>query len=294
MQPIEKRILYLVNYKDLHGVIPFPDERFVHAMHRNGEYVNYAVSNYGRVYSFYRNMIMRQYVDERHYHRLEIRIALNQTAYIGVHYLELMSFNPIDNTDIYIPNHKDGNPDNNMLWNLEWTTISENTRHALNTGLANYKCENNARSILSNEMVNFICTKLAEGMPRSNIANLLMYNYNIPYSERISIMTNINHISRGQTYLDISRNYDIKGINGKIDYEPEMTKAICEIISKESITIEDLCNRLNIPMQDRKMFVNYVRDITRRQKHTYILKNYPDLKKVLSLPRNHPDYSWYY
>lgn len=296
MQPIPMKILYSLAYRDLKNIVPYNGERFVHALIKSGQYVNYAVSDFGRVYSFYRNCEMKQFVDDRGYHKLEIRTELNKTYYVGVHFLELMSFCPITNTDLYVPNHKDGNPGNNMLYNLEWMTVSENTRHALDTGLANYKGENNPRAILTNEIVHEIC-KLAElQTPKSEIGTIIMNRFNIPSNMRTKIMGAINHIVRGQTYLDISRQYNIIGIHGKVDYEPEITKTICDLLSERSYTVEELCDYFNIPLEDRKMFLNYVRDVTRRQKHTYITnkENYPVLHSVINTISDPSLYQWYY
>ena len=42
------------------------------------------------------------------------------------------------------------------------------------------------------------------------------------------------------------------------------------------------------------MFANYVQDITRRQKDTFITNNYDNLKSPKQLPKNHTDYKYYY
>ena len=42
------------------------------------------------------------------------------------------------------------------------------------------------------------------------------------------------------------------------------------------------------------MFANYVQDITRRQKDTYIVNQYPNLKSPKPLPKDHKDYKYYY
>ncbi len=51
-----------------------------------------------------------------------------------VHRLVAEAFLPCDNERPYI-NHKDGNPQNNQVDNLEWCTQKENVQHAYDTGL---------------------------------------------------------------------------------------------------------------------------------------------------------------
>ena len=54
-------------------------------------------------------------------------------------------------------NHKNGNPSDNRVENLEWCTKSENTQHAYTTGLLkDKKGENNGRAKLTIIQVNEI------------------------------------------------------------------------------------------------------------------------------------------
>lgn len=53
-----------------------------------------------------------------------------------VHRLVAEYFIPRDTNINLVVNHKDGNKLNNNVSNLEWVTISENTKHAYRTGLA--------------------------------------------------------------------------------------------------------------------------------------------------------------
>lgn len=54
---------------------------------------------------------------------------------IAVHRLVAMTYLEPPKQDQVWVNHKDGNKSNNHYLNLEWTTISENIQHAVDTGL---------------------------------------------------------------------------------------------------------------------------------------------------------------
>ncbi len=60
-------------------------------------------------------------------------------------------------------NHKDANPLNNQLDNLEYVTRSENIRHAFRLGLINRTGETNSQSILTKPEVIVIRKRYAEG-----------------------------------------------------------------------------------------------------------------------------------
>lgn len=53
-----------------------------------------------------------------------------------VHQLVLLAFRPEEYREGLIVNHIDGVKNNNILSNLEWTTISKNTKHAYDNNLA--------------------------------------------------------------------------------------------------------------------------------------------------------------
>ena len=254
---------------------------------------NYYISNYGKLYSRRYKRLISQYLDEGGYYRVNITYAPGKTIFTGVHKLELMTFNPImpKDLEIYIPNHKDGNKINNFIGNLEWMTISENTRHALDTGLANYKCENSPRSYITNEKVHEICKYLEQNKPVPYILDEFGYPYG---DERNRMAAIIRLIRKGQTYMDISQNYNIPGIKGKRRYEPEMTEKVCQLLSDGNhYSIDKFCDLLGIDLNDRKMFRNYVDDILANKTHSYITKKYTDMKRPDNLLSTDPMYKYY-
>ena len=254
----------------------------------------YNISNYGKIYSKRYDRLIKPQIDQFGYYRAHITIAPNTTYYTGVHKLVLMAFDPIVENDIYIPNHLNGKITDNYIGNLEWATVSENTRHALDNNIARVKCENNSRSVFTNDQVHYICSLMERGYSTSQILDTLK----LPYGkERNRIAAIIRLIHRGQTYLDISKQYNIPGLQGRVTYPDEFAELVCQFLidPNREFTIEEICDFLNIPLDDRKMFNNWVDDLLKGTTSTIVTNKYKGkMKRPKTLPKNHPYYQYYY
>lgn len=92
----------------------------------------YSVSDDGQVRNDNTGKILKGTLDKGY--RM-VSIYINKKARpIGVHRLVALMF--LDNPEnLPFVNHKDGNPLNNSVENLEWCTPKYNTQHAIQTGL---------------------------------------------------------------------------------------------------------------------------------------------------------------
>ena len=84
----------------------------------------YKVSNFGRVYSIKRNNVLKQKKDKLGY----CRVMLSKKITKLVHRIVAEAFIPNPNS-LPIINHKDENPSNNCVWNLEWCTYKYNSNY---------------------------------------------------------------------------------------------------------------------------------------------------------------------
>ena len=102
----------------------------------NNQYfkTDYFVNQYGEIYSSKSNRIMSTEITNKGYYKLKIRF--NNRYYRKYPHIMVaetfISHKPHGKSDV---NHKDGNKKNNHVSNLEWTTRSENLKHAIDTGL---------------------------------------------------------------------------------------------------------------------------------------------------------------
>ena len=111
-------------------------------------------------------------------------------------------------------NHKDGNPLNNYIDNLEWVTHSQNQRHAVETGLKG-KGDELYNATLNDSQVHEICVKLKDGARAKDLSEY--------YGVSIDI---IRKIKAGDTYFHIRQLYDIEH-NYKYEYSDSTIKWVC-------------------------------------------------------------------
>lgn len=195
-----------------------------------------------------------------------VRIYLNDDTHIltTLHRILMIIFNPIENMDNLVVNHKDGNKYHNSLMNnLEWTTEAENNRHAFRTRLNNNIGETHHQAKLTNKEVEEICIELEKPREYGTI-NGLARKYGVSETE-------IHRIATGKIWTHISSKYNInysaKGIESILT--EEQVREICEDLSNHryrgQYTI--LASKYNVAPSTIKM-------IAYRKSWTNISKDY--------------------
>ena len=94
---------------------------------------DYQISNYGRIKSFKnsKERILKQRYDSHGYPRVNLRI-FDKNITKRIHRIVAETFIPNPNLYPFV-NHKDNNPKNNHIDNLEWCTERHNTIHFYNS-----------------------------------------------------------------------------------------------------------------------------------------------------------------
>lgn len=95
-----------------------------------GQPTKYSVEKDGRVYSHLTNKYMVGVLNKRGYRRYLLTIQTGHKVSVFAHRMVMETYCPIESSENFQVNHKDNNPDNNHLDNLEWVTPAENIHYA--------------------------------------------------------------------------------------------------------------------------------------------------------------------
>ena len=165
---------------------------------------HYEVSNHGSIRSIERNIIrsngfphhivsktLKPATDASGYLRCGLMID-KKLVTVKVHRIVCTAFKGASSLEV---NHIDGNKKNNNSINLEWTTRSENIKHAFSLGLVKpLRGEKNPTSIIKEDQALLIIEMLSNGIGPIEISKRLLISKNIT-----------KDISRGKTWKHLSR-----------------------------------------------------------------------------------------
>lgn len=114
---------------------------------------NYGVTKNGEVWSYLTNKFLSHEVTKDNYHAVTLMID-GKTKRFLVHRLVLSTWNPISNWNELQVNHKDENPSNNSLENLEWCDARYNNNYGTRNEHGSNKRKQKIRCIETGQIFN--------------------------------------------------------------------------------------------------------------------------------------------
>lgn len=130
----------------------------------------YQISNLGNVRSKKSKLLLRHLCNKKGYHYVNLSISKYRKKKEYIHRLVARHFieNPQNKPQV---NHKDGNPANNNVENLEWCTNEENQQHAVLHNL-HYKGETHKDSKFTEESIKLLPELVAIGFSVTQLNHL--------------------------------------------------------------------------------------------------------------------------
>lgn len=145
-----------VNMNDLSD-LDLSKEIWETLIYQGNEFPDFEVSNFGQLRNSITKKIYKQWINHKGYCQVCVSLgSRSKKKTFKMHKAVAETFipNPENKPEV---NHIDGNKANAKFDNLEWTTSSENTRHAYDTGLIiSQKGEQRPGAKLTKEQVEYI------------------------------------------------------------------------------------------------------------------------------------------
>ena len=234
----------------------------------DGVQTNYKISTHGNVRNYVTDTDMSIEISSNRYRRVTLYIngIRNRKS---VHRLIAEAFIPIPKKytkkgytvkDLTV-NHKDGVKGHNIISNLEWSTIRENTIHAFDTGLALTSMgEKSHLAKMSNEQAIRCCELLEQGYRTSIIAEIVGVT-----------KKSVQKIKDGESWKRLASQYNFARIGKAIPntLDDSVIHEICKDLEKKCYSDYVLGKKYGVSRE-------YIRDIRthKRRKNISSLYNF--------------------
>lgn len=206
----------------------------------------YEVSNLGRVrHAKYKRLLSP--FKSKGYMRIGLITNNRGQQKFPVHRLVATAFVNGYSEEKHFVNHIDGNKFNNTAENLEWVTASENTIHAIQTGLLKVVTgENNGHATITEKEARRICQLLLETNGEDLLVSQLAKDEGIIASPGL-----VGHIKRKSTWKIVSDDYFDENhfkISSYIELKQTDVVCICQSLLDNEFDIDSTMNDCtNIP-----------------------------------------------
>ncbi len=165
----------------------------------------YEVSNYGRVRNKKTSKMISIATSEKGYKMVSLMSNRGTQDTFKLARIVAHTFIEKPNSDpSWTVNHKNGDKSDNSIYNLEWTTFTDNIRHSFEIGLnEGLKGTTNGNNLYPEELIEMICLLLSQKVKTRNITKQVKELYP-EYPINRYLMYDLRH---RKTWKHISNKY---------------------------------------------------------------------------------------
>lgn len=204
----------------------------------------YSISTYGRIYNRKTKTYLPQNIFYWKDKYITISLALRDGTHVyrQMHRLVLETFNPIENSNLYDANHKDGIKYHNWIWNLEWSTHKENMDHAWENSLFKFG-KDRANTVYDDGFIRQICEYIQNGLSPKQVNDIVGSDISKLY----------HNIKNGHCRSNISKDYDFNNAYSRSVFSDTEKEKIAELV-KANVSEKDILNTLGYTKDNCKYY----------------------------------------